>query len=375
MWVSNLKEILNCRSHAVALTIFLKKQEYWPADIILFHILTPWSKGPYGTEQQEYIPKLVSDINSYGDKIKIAVHVGDIKGGGDLCNDSYFQYVKDDYFGIIDAPVLLTPGDNEWTDCHREGAGGYNPLERLAKLRSLFFPTINRASGGMREARLDSQALHSPYGDFVENNMWQESTALFATFHCVGSNNDRVPWSGLPEGDFTDARVASYTLRDAANVAWLEKVFQRAAYTQAEGIALFTQCGIWPAYELANDIPIYGFDFTAQTLARLSAKFNRTVWLINGDQHDFVILKPFTVDAVHPDTARYGKPDANIYRIHGEQYDAPGFTAFTLETVDLYDPEREGYDPNLIHEWFELKVRPGLGDDIFAFERHQIYKD
>lgn len=304
------------------------------------------------------------------------MHVGDIKTGSDLCNDSYFQYVKDDYFGLFEAPVLLTPGDNEWTDCHREAAGRYNPLERLAKLRTLFFPTINGASGGQREARLETQALHSPYGDFVENNMWQESTALFATFHCVGSNNNRRPWSDLPDGDFPDARVASYTLRDKANVAWLEKVFQRAIFTQAEGIALITHCAMWPGKDIAEGDPLYGFDLTAQTLARLSAKFNRTVWLINGDQHDFVVLKPFTVDAVHPDTARYGEPQANIYRIHGEQYDAPKFTTFTLETVEEEeDSEREDYDPNLIHEWFELKVRPGLGDDIFAYKRHKIYKD
>ena len=28
-------------------------------------------------------------------------------------------------------PVIYTPGDNEWTDCHRVNNGGYNPLERL----------------------------------------------------------------------------------------------------------------------------------------------------------------------------------------------------------------------------------------------------
>lgn len=132
---------------------------------------------------------------------------------------------------------------------------------------------------------------------------------------------------------------------------------------------------MWPAYEIANDIPIYGFNIIVQVLSKLVSKFSKPVWLINGDQHDFVVIKPFTPNATHPDTARYGKPNANIYRIHGEEYDAPNFTAFTLETVDSYDPGRDNFDPNLIHEWFELKVRPGLGDDIFAFERHPIYKN
>ena len=30
-------------------------------------------------------------------------------------------------------PLVYTPGDNEWTDCHRANNGGYNPLERLAE--------------------------------------------------------------------------------------------------------------------------------------------------------------------------------------------------------------------------------------------------
>ena len=33
-----------------------------------------------------------------------------------------------------------TPGDNEWTDCHRPAAGGYVPTERLARLRAAVLP-------------------------------------------------------------------------------------------------------------------------------------------------------------------------------------------------------------------------------------------
>ena len=38
-------------------------------------------------------------------------------------------------------------GDNEWTDCHRPNNGGYNPLERLAKVRATFFPSPGRTLG------------------------------------------------------------------------------------------------------------------------------------------------------------------------------------------------------------------------------------
>ena len=36
-------------------------------------------------------------------------------------------------------PLVYTPGDNEWTDCHRANNGGYHPLERLAFDREVFF--------------------------------------------------------------------------------------------------------------------------------------------------------------------------------------------------------------------------------------------
>ena len=36
--------------------------------------------------------------------------------------------------------MIYVPGDNEWTDCHRANNGGYDPLERLAFLRAMFYP-------------------------------------------------------------------------------------------------------------------------------------------------------------------------------------------------------------------------------------------
>jgi hypothetical protein len=36
-------------------------------------------------------------------------------------------------------PFIFVPGDNEWTDCERLSNGAYDPLERLGKLRRLFW--------------------------------------------------------------------------------------------------------------------------------------------------------------------------------------------------------------------------------------------
>ena len=48
-------------------------------------------------------------------------------------------------FDRFEMPLLYTPGDNEWTDCHRPAAGTYNPLERLDAVREAF---LRDARGG-----------------------------------------------------------------------------------------------------------------------------------------------------------------------------------------------------------------------------------
>ncbi|MGW1030270.1 hypothetical protein ACWD4J_42630 [Streptomyces sp. NPDC002577] len=42
-------------------------------------------------------------------------------------------------FDQFEDPLVYTVDDNEWTDCHRPNNGSYNPLERLAKVRQVFF--------------------------------------------------------------------------------------------------------------------------------------------------------------------------------------------------------------------------------------------
>jgi len=34
-------------------------------------------------------------------------------------------------FETFEAPLIFVPGDNEWTDCHRQNNGSYDPIERL----------------------------------------------------------------------------------------------------------------------------------------------------------------------------------------------------------------------------------------------------
>ena len=110
---------------------------------------------PYGEDQEASFGTLIAAVND-DPKVRTVVHVGDTKSGSTACTDERLTAVRD-AFETFEDPVVYTPGDNEWTDCHRPAAGGYDPLERLAIVRSLYFAepgsTLGRpAEPGQRPA-------------------------------------------------------------------------------------------------------------------------------------------------------------------------------------------------------------------------------
>ena len=139
-------------------------------------------------------------------------------------------------------PFVFTPGDNEWTDCHRVNNGRYIPLERLGFLRSVFFAEVGQTTGGKARAVL-SQADGGAYPEFVENVMFQQQSVMFGTVHVVGSNNGLEPWVRIfPTDSCTSPRadrIAEFERRQAAALAWVDEVFAAAAGTK--GLFLLIQ--------------------------------------------------------------------------------------------------------------------------------------
>ena len=90
------------------------------------------------------------------------MHAGDIKAGSERCDDVLITH-RFALYQTFRRPFIFTPGDNEWTDCHRVNNGRYNPLERLDFLRSVFFPKWDRRRAGTRGPCNHRQlAGHSP---------------------------------------------------------------------------------------------------------------------------------------------------------------------------------------------------------------------
>ncbi len=169
---------------------------------------------PYTDLQIEKFDRLVEKVNA-DRAIRWVVHAGDIKAGSTPCDDATFV-ARFEQYQEFKRPFIITPGDNEWTDCHRVGAGQFNPIERLEKLRGIFYPRPGFSTGGQAMV-VQTQAAFPGFETFVENVLWHHRGVIFATVHVVGSNNNLAPWSGIdPDDSFENpcaGRLAEFEAR------------------------------------------------------------------------------------------------------------------------------------------------------------------
>src|SRR5918997_3854926 len=174
---------------------------------------------PYGDPAAAAFPGVVDRINADRD-LELIAHLGDIKSGSTVCSDEYFSFVRGQ-FDRFTEPLIYTPGDNEWTDCHRPTNGPYNPLERLDTIRETFFDRPGRTLGE-ESVRIQSQQR---YG-YPENVQWSQAGVTFAAVNVVGSNNGMAPWTGNTAP--TPEQTAEVLGRTAASIESIHDAFDRA---------------------------------------------------------------------------------------------------------------------------------------------------
>src|SRR5262245_59099930 len=80
---------------------------------------------PYGQPQIENFTNDLAEINA-APNVSLVMHLGAIKNGSTVCSTEYFEQIRAD-FDLFEDPLAYTPGDNEWTDCHRANNGAYWP--------------------------------------------------------------------------------------------------------------------------------------------------------------------------------------------------------------------------------------------------------
>jgi hypothetical protein len=262
---------------------------------------------PYGPVKRAELPALVDKINA-DPTIERVLHLGDIKAGSSSdCSDAYFADIRQQFDRFND-PLVYTPGDNEWTDCHVafKNNGLYTPTERLAAVRQLFFPVVGKTLGA-HSTHVTSQAEVDPANaQYVENVMWTHGDVVFASLNITGSNNDKASW-GTP----LPANASSYpsqaeeqATRAQATSAWIDRAFATAK--QAKAVVLMFQADMWDGTIATRSTTIDGYDALVIQIGNLAAKFGKPVLLLEGDSHVFRVDQPFTPSSplfgLHPNT-------------------------------------------------------------------------
>jgi hypothetical protein len=253
---------------------------------------------PYLQSKLDSFPQLISLINS-DSEVQRVIHVGDIKAGSNSpCTDQYFGTIK----GLFDTfadPLVYTPGDNEWTDCHvaSKNNGLFTPTERLAAIRRLFFPVPGRTLG-IRLRGVTTQADDPANAQYVENVQWTQGNVVFATINITGSFNDLAAWGSPLPADAASypSQAAEFASRMQANTAWIARAFELAASRHARGIVLAFQADMWdPAEQVKNPATFAaGYAGLVQQIGSLAAQFGRPVLLLEGDSHVWRTDAPFT---------------------------------------------------------------------------------
>jgi len=306
---------------------------------------------PYTAEDEKNFPNLIEDMNNAN--LAFVIHDGDFWwdgagwnekiGGLPPCSDAAFEDRRK-LAQMSKHPFILVPGDNEWTDCHRAKPKTFEPLERLAKVRSLFFS--GDQSLGQRTIRLTRQSDNPSYTKFRENVRWAYGDVLFVTLHMVGSNNNL---GRTPEMD------AEYAERSAANLAWLREGFEVAKRDGHRGVMIITQANpifenTWPARQqqryLLSGLGLKspekrrktGYDEFLTAVEKETLAFGQPVVLVHGDTHVFRIDKPLFGSIS-------GRPIENFTRV--ETFGWPD-SNWVRAIVDPNDPNVFTFKPQIV---------------------------
>ena len=326
--------------------------------------LAVFGDWPYNHLLLDSARLLIDSVNA-DPEVKLVLHVGDIHSGSMPCTGAGLSpppagsvpFWNEGIYYLFEQfndPLVYTPGDNEWADCHKkkELSSGA-PLNELAAVRKLFFPNPGYTLGGHKK-KISTQAedfdrKHPGDAQFVENVMWEHERVVFITLNLPGSNNDGLPWTAPFANE--PARAAEAAQRTLADIRWLGAAFDRAEEEGAKAVLIGIQANMWdPEALLPGGDGLSNYTIFVHELAQRSLHFGRPVLLINGDSHVFGVDQPL----------------ANPTSAAGVIHNTPVVSNLTRITV-------QG-STSAPAEWLRLSVDPH-SPQVFSWENVAYCKD
>lgn len=294
---------------------------------------------PYDSAGQAQTPNVINAINASA--VSLTMFDGDtMSGKGDQCTDANYSRIKTDFFDKFNKPIFYSIGDNEWVDCDRALKGSFDPLTRLALVRSSYFQNANGSYIYLGKPNASLQVLHD--STYPEMQMFTYKKITYIVPHIPGSaNNAAVTAPYKTYNDLaTDGDNAEYTARDAANVAWIQKGFDKAIADGSNGVIVTVQANMdWEGYLAGLSSP--NTEFTAaydkDKLALLTGtlKFKKPVLLQNGDEHWYQVDMPMNETAGKLVQKDKGSLVENFTRI---QTFGSGFNHWVELSIDPKNP-------------------------------------
>jgi len=309
--------------------------------------------APYNAKQRQEFVNMMEEIDAAD--LGFVVHAGDYWFDGIAwkpdtkglppCSDEVYQ----DRLAMAKKSrhaFIITPGDNDWTDCHRSKPKAYDPIDRLEKFRKMFYQ--GDRSLGQQSITLVRQSANAKYSKYRENARWTYGGALFVTLHMVGSNNNLGR---------TEAMDKEYRERNDANIAWLQEAFDQARRNGSKAIMIIAQAnpqfettwtpkvqkrymlgglGIKPPKEKRHT----GFDDFIMALEEYTLAFGKPVVYVHGDTHTFRMDKPLLGS-----TSR--RIIENFTRV--ETFGFPD-THWVKVTIDPKDPNVFSFHPQIVNK-------------------------
>jgi hypothetical protein len=158
-----------------------------------------------------------------------------------------------------------------------------------------------------------------------------------------GSNNSLLPWSGLGETAPTPEQLAEVEHRTAAVLAQIRDTFADAERRNDRAVVLMTQADMFDPSQLAaataNPETVSGFREIVAAISEETNRFDRPVYLINGDSHVFAENEPLAEGS--PWLNIYGQPAADdLQRITVDG--SANATNYVRFTVDSNSSDDEG---------------------------------
>jgi len=297
------------------------------------------------------VPNLIADMNAQD--LAFTVHDGDLKAGNatlgsvtpTTCDDALYTQALG-FFDALKAPVILTPGDNDWTDCDRPSNGGFWSLERLDHERKLFFGT----SFSLGQHRLRQHVQEEPIclgvngsTPCVENRRWTVGGVTYATLNVQGSCNNLCDVAPDP---------AEWAARNTAVIAWMREAFDVARVRGSAALMFISQ---------ANP----GWDKTDGTRAPLRdpGTLAETDGQPDGYQQFLVALRDQVIAFRKP--VAYVHGDSHYFRVDKPFLDAQGRRLENFTRVETFG-DNQGNGDNDVH-WIKVNVDAG-SREVFSYQ-------